>query len=46
MAQVEFDVQAVNPDKKVTGADNNIRTAFYQRIVDITIQPNATLGLE
>lgn len=45
MAQVEFDVQVVNPEKKVNGTDNNIRTAFYQRIVDITIQPDTPFDL-
>lgn len=41
MAQVEFDVQMMNPDSMLTGDDDNVRTAYYQRIIDITIQPPA-----
>lgn len=38
LAQVEFDVQVLNQDAKVTGSGKNVNTAFYQRAIDITIQ--------
>lgn len=38
MAQFEFDVQVMGSDGQVTGPDNGVNTAYYSRIVDITIQ--------
>ena len=38
MAQYEFDVQVMGSDGQVTGPDNGVNTAYYSRIVDITIQ--------
>lgn len=38
MGQIEFDVQVMGQDGSVTGSDSGINTAFYSRIVDITIQ--------
>lgn len=43
MAQFEFDVQVMGSDGQVTGPDNGVNTAYYSRIVDITIQaPEST----
>lgn len=43
MAQFEFDVQVMGSDGQVTGHDNGVNTAYYSRIVDITIQaPEST----
>lgn len=43
MAQFEFDVQVMGSDGQVTGLDNGVNTAYYSRIVDITIQaPEST----
>lgn len=38
MAQFEFDVQVMGSDGQITGPDNGVNTAYYSRIVDITIQ--------
>lgn len=43
MAQVEFDVQMLNPDG---ATDNNVRTAYYSRIIDITIQPPVSYTID
>lgn len=41
MAQIEFDVQVMNQDSLLTNGKNDVNTAFYQRIVDIAIQPDS-----
>lgn len=38
MGQIEFDVQVMGQESQITGSDPGINTAFYSRIVDITIQ--------